>query len=58
MDDLADVRMDEDSSGITRKFATTNTYMKRSQLRKLPVDVIAISIDRGDRHRDVLVTPK
>ena len=31
------------SSGMTRKLATTNTYMNRSQLRKLPVEVIATS---------------
>ena len=31
------------NSGITSRFANTNTNIDRSQLRKLPVAVIAIS---------------
>ena len=42
------------NSGITSRFANTNTNIDRSQERKLPLAVIAISSDRGDRHRDVL----
>ena len=40
--------------GLTRKLTTTKTYMKRSQLRKLPEAIMAISTDGGDRHGDVL----
>ena len=46
------------SSGITRKFATTNTYMKRSQLRKLPVEVMPISATAASGTATYLLTPK
>jgi len=46
------------SSGITRKLATTNRYMKRSQLRKLPVEVIPISATAASGTARYLLTPK
>ncbi len=46
------------SSGITRKLATTNTYMKRSQLRKLPVAVIATSASAATGTAMSALTPK
>ena len=46
------------SSGMTRKLATTNTYMKRSQLRKLPVEVIAIRAAAATGTATYLLRPK
>ena len=39
------------ASGIAMKFVTTNTYMNRSQRRKLPVMVMAISARRPSEPR-------
>ena len=46
------------SSGMTRKLATTNTYMKRSQLRKLPVEVIATRATAASGTATYWLTPK
>jgi hypothetical protein len=46
------------TSGTTRKLATTNTYMNRSQLRKLPVAVIAINATAAIGTATYLLIPK
>jgi hypothetical protein len=46
------------ASGIATKFVATNTYMNRSQRRKLPVAVIATSAAAAAGTETYLLTPK
>ena len=46
------------ASGIATKFVATNTYMNRSQRRKLPVAVIATSATAATGTATYLLTPK